>query len=539
MCNDNQNIRPGRSIRNEEEHTVEHKIWNRRDFLQSAGMFTAGLAATLQGVPLYALGTSALHAHLNNLETDRVLVLIQLRGGNDGLNTVIDRFNNTYYNIRPNIAVPESGLWALDAKTGMPNTMNDLLPMWEEGNMKVIQNVGYPDPNYSHFRSSDIWASASDADQVVNTGWIGRFIDQDMPVFLDAQPTIPPAMQIGVQTDLVFKGPRVNLALAVSSPQEFYQLAQSGQLYNLSNLNNTPRDKELFFVRQVANSAFRYSQAISTAYNKGRNEVTYAANGLSRQLAIVSRLIKGNLGTKVYMVYIDGFDTHANQLNSHPILLNRIATAVSAFYQDLQKQNLDHKVLGMTFSEFGRTISENGSAGTDHGTGAPILIFSKGLGKDIIGTPPDLVNLDMYGDPHFGIDFRDVYASVMENWFGMPPEVSSFIMGADRVPIEGLVPVKNPPVGSEEFGALLGHKLSDDNSDILQIYFATLQDGPAIIEILDQSGQVLRPLLNEFKAKGSHILTVQLKNFNIKPGRYIYRLKTGGKVYQRHLNIFQ
>src|SRR5690606_25047697 len=124
-------------------------------------------------------------------------------------------------------------------------------------------------------RSSDIWASASDTNEIVNTGWIGRYVDYDLPAFLDAQPTIPPAMQIGVQTDLAFQGTMSNLALAVSSPQEFYRLAVSGQLYSLDNLQNTPRDQELFYVRQVANSAFRYSQSISTAYNKGRNEVAY------------------------------------------------------------------------------------------------------------------------------------------------------------------------------------------------------------------------------------------------------------------------
>ncbi|MBK9150177.1 MAG: DUF1501 domain-containing protein [Saprospiraceae bacterium] len=534
MCNK----RPGRTIDNHSEHSADHKVWSRRDFLQSAGMFTAGMAATLNGLPVYALGTSALHAPLSNLESDRVLVLIQLRGGNDGLNTVIDRFNPTYYNIRPTLAVAESGLWALDAKYGMPNNMYMLRPMWEEGKMKIIHNVGYPDPNYSHFRSSDIWASASDAKEVVNSGWIGRYIDYEMPAFLDAQPTVPPALQIGVQTDLTFKGAKVNLALAVSSPQEFYKLALSGQLYDIQTLGNAPRDKSLFYVRQVANSAFRYSQSISTSYNKGRNEVAYPDSNLARQLAIVARLIKGGLGTKVYMVYIDGFDTHANQLNTHPLLLNRIATSVAAFYQDLAAQQADHRVLSMTFSEFGRTIHENGSAGTDHGTGAPMLLFCKDIGKEIIGSAPNLNNLDQYGDPYFEIDFRDVYATTMQHWFGMPPEVAGFIMGKDRSLLNGLVPVKNPPVGTEEFGAILGHKMSDSNPDIIQFHFATLQDGPAILELLDKSGQLLRILYQDFTSKGTHIVEIHAKNFHIRPGSYLYRLKTGGKIYQRHLLLW-
>ncbi|MBK9734362.1 MAG: DUF1501 domain-containing protein [Saprospiraceae bacterium] len=537
MCEDHKKDRKGRSIDNPEDHQLDHQKWKRRDFLQSAGLFTAGLTATFSGIPLYAMGTSTLLAPLNNLETDRVLVLIQLRGGNDGLNTVINRFDNTYYNIRPNIAVKEQNLWALNSKTGMPNRMLDLKPMWEENKMKIIQNVGYPDPNYSHFRSSDIWATSSDTEEFVNTGWIGRYFDQDLPAFIDAQPTIPPAMQIGVQTDLIFQGDRANLALAISSPQEFYKLAITGQLYDLKSLTNTPKDQELFYVRQVANSAFRYSQSISAAYNRGRNEVNYPDSNLAQQLAIVSRLIKGRLGTKVYMVYIDGFDTHAEQYDKHLALLNTISTSVSAFYKDLEKQQMDDKVLGMTFSEFGRTIGENGSIGTDHGTGAPMLMFCKGIGKDIVGTPPDLVNLGEYGDPNYGIDFRDVYASLLQNWFGMEAEISDYIIGKDRSPIPNLVPVKNPAIGSEEFGALLGHKLSTENPENLQILFAMLHDGPVVLDILDRSGQVIRPIINEFRTKGTHTVSINTKKYALNKGEYQYRLKTGGKIYQRLLLI--
>jgi len=537
MSHQNQNNRKGRTIENTEAHVNEHKTWNRRDFLQASGMFTAGLAATFNGIPVYATGTSKQLWTLGALETDRTLVLIQLRGGNDGLNTVIDRFNSEYYNIRPTLAISESNLWALDQKTGMSNQMIDLKPMWEEDKMKIIHNVGYPQPNYSHFRSSDIWATASDTTEYKKDGWIGRYIDYDMPAFVEAQPTIPPALQIGVQTDLVFQGQSANLALAISSPNEFYKLAVSGQLYDLSSLDQTPSDRSLAYVRQVANSAFRYSQSISNAYNKGRNEINYPNTNLAQQLAIVAKLIKGRLGTKVFMVYIDGFDTHANQNNSHPVLLQRISTAISAFYKDLAKQDLDDKVLGLTFSEFGRTIYENGSAGTDHGTSAPMLLFGKGLGKGIIGNPPDLINTDRYGDPIFETDFRDVYASVLQHWLGMPSDVSDFIIGKDRTPLEGLVPVKNPPVGSEEFGVLLGHKISEDDKEMLQIHYSLKQDGPVILEIMDKSGQVIRSLLNEFRLKGSHTLSIHLKKYQLHAGYYQYRLKTGGKIYQRDLVV--
>jgi uncharacterized protein (DUF1501 family) len=530
--------RKGRSTEDSCAHKEDHLEWSRRQFLKSAGLFTAGLAATCGGLPIYAMGTPQFMSPLGFLETDRALVLIQLRGGNDGLNTVIDRFNSEYYRIRPTIGITESNLWALNNKTGMPNTTLALKPFWEEDKMKVIHNVGYPNPNYSHFRSSDIWATASDSEEYVNTGWIGRYIDYDMPAFIDAQPTIPPALQIGVQTDLVFRGQNTNLALAISSPNEFYKLAVSGQLYDVSNLGLTPADKELTFLRQVANSAFRYSQSISKAYNKGKNEANYPDNDLAKQLAIVAKLIKGQLGTKVYMVYIDGFDTHANQNDSHPRLMSNIANSVSAFYQDLEKQGYDDKVLGMTFSEFGRTIYENGSQGTDHGTGAPMMLFGKGLGKEVIGNAPDLINTDQYGDPYFGTDFRDIYGTVLQNWFGMPPEVTNFIIGNDRTLIPNLVPTNPPAIGAEAFEALIGHKINDQDKDQLQIYYSIQKEGPTILELLDKSGQVLRTLIDGFQTIGSKSIDISLKKYHLIPGDYQYRLKTGGKIYQRDLKMF-
>jgi uncharacterized protein (DUF1501 family) len=537
MCEKDIKTRKGKTIVDASAHEEEHKGWNRRDFLQSAGLFTAGMAATLGGVPVYALGNAWKMAPLSALESDRVLVLIQMRGGNDGLNMVIDRFNSEYYNIRPTLGIAEANLWALDAKTGMSNRMIDLQPMWNDGKMKVIHNVGYPDPNYSHFRSSDIWASASDTDEYVNTGWIGRYIQHDLPAYFDAQPTVPPAMQIGVQTDLIFQGDEVSLALAVSSPQEFYKLASSGQLYDLDQLGEGPRDRELFYLRQVANSAFRYSQSISEAYNKGRNEVNYPNSNLAQQLAIVSRLIKGRLGTKVYLVYIDGFDTHAEQLDRHLGLLNNLSSAVKAFYDDLGKGQMDDKVLGMTFSEFGRTIYENGSAGTDHGTGGPMLMFAKDLGQDIVGNPPDLLEVDQYGDPYFETDFRDVYASVLGQWFGLPKEVTDFIVGKEREGLPGLLPQQAAAIGTENFGALLGHRMDEQRKGILLIRYAVNQGGPAILEILNEGGQVTRTLLNQNIDKGSHTMEVDVVKQALRPGNYTYRLKVGGKIYQRKLVI--
>jgi uncharacterized protein (DUF1501 family) len=309
--------RHGAALEHGEAHTREHQLWSRRDFLSASGILGAG-SLLMGNIGLRAFQPTPLMASLANGANDRILVLIRFDGGNDGLNTIIERGNQYYYNLRPTIAVQEPSLWGLSNEYGMPLTTNALQPLWDNGMMKVIHNVGYPDPNYSHFRSYDIIASGSESEVVVNTGWMGRFLDNEYAAFLETPPTVPPALQIGVQTDLIFRADAANMALAVSSPQEFYQIAQTGQLYDTSLLGNTPRELELAYVRQTANAAFRYAQTIKEAYSKGKNQVDYPTNNyLAEQLAIVAKLIKGNLGTRVFMVSIGGFDTHAEQYDYH------------------------------------------------------------------------------------------------------------------------------------------------------------------------------------------------------------------------------
>ncbi len=385
MMNYKNKKRHGSCLKHGEAHEREHQLWSRRDFLSQTGLTALGSSLLLQHFSLSAFAASPLLAALNNSECgDRVLVLIRLEGGNDGLNTVVPRFNNVYYNRRPNLAIPESGLWALSPQFGMPNTTTSLQPMWNEQKMKIIHNVGYPNPNYSHFRSSDIWASASDANKLVTTGWMARVLESQLPSFLETPPVVPPALQIGVQTNLIFRADVGNMALSLSNPTEFYQIASTGQLYDATAADSSPKELELSFARTVANSAFRYSESIKNAYGKGKTQVTYPSdNYLGEQLGILARLIKGNLGTKVYMVTLNGFDTHDMQNNEHPKLMTRLSTAVKAFFEDLKLGGYDDKVLAMTFSEFGRNFYENDSKGTDHGTTSPMMLFGKDIGSTL------------------------------------------------------------------------------------------------------------------------------------------------------------
>ncbi|MBU6341359.1 MAG: DUF1501 domain-containing protein [Bacteroidetes bacterium] len=520
-------------------HEQEHRLWSRRNFLTASGLLGAG-GMLMGNLPLRAFHASPLLASLaGNSDNDRILVLIRLDGGNDGINTIIPRGNNFYYNLRPTIGIPDQKMWHLSPEFGMYQESINLQPMWENGQMKVIHNVGYPEPNYSHFRSYDIIASGSKSDVVWNTGWIGRFLDNEYAAFLEAPPTVPPALQIGVQSNLVFKADQVNMALAVSSPQEFYQIAQTGQLYDTSTLGNSPREIELNFLRQTANSAFRYAQTIKDAYGRGKNQVDYPTdNYLAEQLAIVARLIKGNLGTRVYMVEIGGFDTHANQLNAHTLLIKHLADAVKYFFDDLTLGNngVEKKVLGMSFSEFGRTIYENASQGTDHGWGTPVMLFGGNAGNGFVGNFQDLSNPDPYSDPSFSVDFRSVYASIMQEWLGANPEVVNYVL-QDEIPlINGLTPQAVMSMGDNDKTVLLGHQPSKSTPGAIEIKYAMLQDGPLRLQIMDEAGHSLRTLESSYKAKGSYTFVFEPAAWFLSPGKYQYRIQSGGKVYQRSIN---
>ncbi|MFN5366584.1 MAG: DUF1501 domain-containing protein [Bacteroidota bacterium] len=538
MLHNPNKCRHGASPDHGEAHEKDHQLWSRRDFLSASGLLGAG-SLLLGGMPLRAFQPTPLMAALNTGGTDRILVLIRLDGGNDGLNTIIERGNSFYYNMRPNIGIQEGNMWALSNEYGMPLSTQPLQSLWDDGMMKVIFNVGYPQPNYSHFRSYDIVASSSDSEVVVNTGWMGRFLDNEYAAFLEAPPTVPPALQIGVQADLVFRSDMANMALAVSSPQEFYQLAQSGQLYDVDHLGNSPRELELAFVRQTANSAFRYAESIKSAYGKGKNQVDYPAdNYLAEQLAIVARLIKGNLGTRVYMVSIGGFDTHAEQLDYHQALLGRLASAVKTFYDDISYggSGLEKQVLGMTFSEFGRTIYENASHGTDHGWGTPMMLFGGNTGNGFVGQYQDLSSPDPYGDPVFSVDFRSVYSTVLQDWLGNSPDLVNYVVGGHPV-ISGLVPAVSPPSGDNGKNVLLGHNPHAGAPGSVEIKYAMQQNGPVRLQILDEAGHVLRTLVNEYKTAGSYTFLLHPPQLFLGPGRYQYRLQAGGRIFQREIRL--
>ena len=361
-------------------------------------------------------------------------------------------------------------------------------------------------------------------------------MELEFPAYTEAPPAVPPALQIGTQTNLLFKAAVGSMALSISNPDEFYQIAQSGQLYETANLGTQERRQELSYVRSIANSSFRYSETIRDAFNNSTTDATYNPDGLANQLRIIARLIKGNLGTKVYMVSIGGYDTHANQANTHSLIQDYVAKGVVSFFEDLQASGHSQDVLAMTFSEFGRTIFENGSAGTDHGTGGPMMIFGEGIGNGFHGEAPDLKNVDEYGDPHHSIDFRSVYGSVLKDWLCVPEDVVDEVIGKKLDKLDDFLPAGNPALGQSDTAALQGYNPAPESNKV-HIKYSVMQRGLVIIQIQNENGNTLRTVMNEFRERGSYTYELDPVKFFLTSGKYKMRLMTGGRSYQKPMEI--
>jgi uncharacterized protein (DUF1501 family) len=526
--------RIGSSLQHGNAHDIAHQRWSRRSFLRKMGF--AGAASMLLGqLPIAASNTSPLSFALNNAETNRILVLIRLKGGNDGLNTIIPLYDySNYRNYRPTIGLKEAELIKINDAIGIPKTMATLHPFWQEGQMKVIHSVGYPDQNLSHFHSSDIWATGKTSANNQNTaGWYGRYIEQEFPDFLNNPPTIPPAIQIGGAANMAFNNKEMtNLSISVLDPEEVAEIAETGQLFSTNNLPECHYGEQVGFLRSVANNTFFYAETLSKSYKSSKNQVEYKGE-LGSQLATVARLIKGNLGTKLYMVSIDGFDTHANQLKDHPALLTELSNAIASFYKDLSFTTQTQEVLCCTFSEFGRRIEENGSAGTDHGAAAPMLLFGAGLnGNGFIGNAPNLQDVDEVGNLKFGTDFRSVYATLLENWLCVDSNIVDDILEApyERIANLGLTCSQTTPVFETTSSTILHEARYLSNSSI-NIYYEIKQAANVNLQILNLLGQPIATLVNAYQLAGNYNIPFQKGQRNLARGQYFYRLQIGKHIY--------
>ncbi|MCL9806215.1 DUF1501 domain-containing protein [Flavobacterium amniphilum] len=367
---------------------------NRRSFLSLTGTLTGG--ALLLPDFLLAYGSQS-----NLVIGEQCLVFIQLNGGNDGLNTLVPIEDAAYFYNRPKIALSKDEVIGKNKGMAFHPALKSFAQIQQNGHLTVIQNVGYPEPNRSHFRSQEIWQTASASNQYTNNGWLGRYLDFQCN---EHNPTA--GINIDNIDNLALKGEEPN-AITVKDPNRFKVKQSDDDRIKLSD------NPQLDFVRKIAGSVTEGAEEIQKALSQSKQELSYPKTGLSKNLEWIARLIKGNLNSKVYYTSLGGFDTHDNQLAIHKNKLTELNDAVFSFYSDLKTANALQNVTIVIFSEFGRRVKDNGN-GTDHGTAAPMFIIGgNGTGK-IIGNNPDLNNLDS-GDLRFETDFRSVYASLLQD----------------------------------------------------------------------------------------------------------------------------
>ena len=392
------------------------------------------MPALLGGFKMQAFaGNPLLYGLTGATNNGRILVVIQLAGGNDGLNTVIPVvFYSAYKNARPNIAIAEEKILRLNGydKTGLHPAMSLMQQLFNENQLAIVQAVSYPQPSFSHFRATDIWLTGEESNQDLNTGWMGRYLNRLYPNFPTNYPNSfmphPLAIQIGSVISPGLQGPAFPMAMAISNPDSFYTMLNEKATATSTSFSQDQID----FIRQVSEKTDAYADVIKAAAKKITTQSgKYAEKGknpLSDQLKIVSRLIAGGLQTKIYMVSMGGFDTHAKQtdatdtsIGAHAGQLQKLSEAIAAFMDDLKMQQVADRVVGMTFSEFGRRIKSNASGGTDHGIAAPVFVFGQPVQAGIVGSNPLLPdNATVNDNIAMQHDFRAVYATLLKNWLG-------------------------------------------------------------------------------------------------------------------------
>ncbi len=520
-------------------HNEEHSSWSRRSFMQALGLVGGGtmmLGGTNLTASIPSKLTTALASADNN---DRVLLLIRLKGGNDGLNTIVPLYDYDFYaSNRPTIRHQESDLYQLSSDIGIPPSLESLQALWGEGAMKVVHGVGYPDQNLSHFRSSDIWASGVN-NTVENTGILGRYYEDLYPDFIVNPPSTPTAIQIGSQGNLIFDGTESNYAFSVANPQQLANIAENGVLHDVLDVPECTYGDQLEFMRGITNTTFTYAGLINEAYESASNDVDYGDERLAKQLAIVARMIKGGLGTKVYLVTLGGFDTHANQVNDHDQLMTDLSTSVSNFFTDLEASGMQNNVVAMTFSEFGRRIEENGSNGTDHGAASPVMLFGPALeGNGFIGTHPDLSEPDQVGNLQYGTDFRSIYTTVMKEWLCIDGDLVDQVMFGqtfENLDLGFSCNALSVPDFTESIG--FQHLGTYQNGQTF-IEFTMPTTAKVTVSLFNLLGQDVGTLANDFMFEGPQKINVKQRiNRRLFTGQYIYRITFGGRNYSKSILI--
>ena len=399
---------------------MSYSSLSRRSFLLSGVRLTAIGAAAPSAL---ALGGKAVFEDRG----DPILVVVQLSGGNDGLNTVIPHGHDDYYRLRPTLGQKPSAIHRLDDETALHPKLGGLAELYREGQLGIVHGVGHPNSDRSHFRSMEIWHTAEPFKPVGRVGWLGNMADQ----MLFQRPGSLPALTVGGrETALSMRG-------ATATPPTVpgdrgFRLARTsqqiaGQRGDLSapSRSGGSRSANLDFLRTTARTAYDAAERMSKLASVD-SEVKYPGNPLGKELSLVAKLIRGDFGTRIYHVSLGGFDTHASQESIHGALMEQLGAALTAFQNDLNAGGKSKRVTTMVFSEFGRRAKENGSRGTDHGRGNPVLLMGGSIKPGHHGTRPDFTSL-VEGDIPSTTDFRGLYRQLERNWMGLESFVAEDI----------------------------------------------------------------------------------------------------------------
>jgi uncharacterized protein (DUF1501 family) len=513
---------------------------NRKDFLKNIAFGTAAMSMGPFSIKASNEGLSWLEDAA--YDTDRVLVIIRMAGGNDGLNTFIplDQYDN-YKKARPNLAIAANKTLAIanNSTAAFHPAMPEIQSMYADGKVKIVQSVGYPDQDYSHFRSTDIWMTGADTEQLLNTGTMGRYLKTEYPNYPVGYPnnTMPDPLciEIGYTQSLIFQGPLTGMSFAISSPDDFYQLIDGVQ----TPAPGTPAGEQLDYVRLVKAQSNKYGKTIKTAYGKVKQHKPYPSNNkLADQLQIIASLIAGGLKTRIYMVTIDEFDTHKEQVDSsdttkgeHSELLKRFSQAVKAFYDDLSFLKVENRVLTITMSEFGRRIKSNASNGTDHGAAAPLFLFGSAVKSGILGKNPTIPSKVTENDNiPMQYDFRSIYYTILKEWFCVNDQNMQEILLKNYQKLDLLKPTNCLATAVHEANQVAGEMIlttyPNPFVNRLKIDFVCA-GGQVLIQIINGAGQMIASVLQTYLPPGEH--SVEWSGEDLPAGLYYVRMQNGAQ----------
>lgn len=381
----------------------------RRNFLQKSA-----LASTSIMIPAFLKAYQP--QQLQNSRSGKVLVIVQFSGGNDGLNTVVPFRNDIYYQNRPSLGISANEVVKVSDQLGFNPALQALQPLYDDGLMSIINNVGYPNPDRSHFRSMDIWHTASDSSEYLSTGWLGRYLDSNCQGCEAAHG----ALELDDGLSLALKGAH-RKGYAMSAPGQLKKRTSNPLLKHLAKQAHHHEEENVAYLYKTLANTYSSADYLFEQSKVYRSTATYPTTAFGKHLKQIAELISADTDTRIYYVSLSGFDTHANQKNQQERLLKQYAEGMKAFVSDLKKNDLLDDTLIMTFSEFGRRVKQNASRGTDHGTANNLFLIGGDIKRPgFYNEGPDLQNLDK-GDLIYKVDFRNVYATILDKWLGSQP----------------------------------------------------------------------------------------------------------------------